>query len=70
MIRRAVFQVGLNPFMVIGTVGTTSVGTIDPLGAISQVAQKHGLWFHVDAAIGGCLMLDETVKKRCEGEST
>ncbi|XP_064613200.1 tryptophan decarboxylase-like [Liolophura sinensis] len=53
--------------MVVGTVGTTGLGTIDPLGDISEVAQKHGLWFHVDAAIGGCLMLDEAVKKRCEG---
>lgn len=61
-------QAGLNPFMVIGSVGTTSLGTIDPLLAISGVAKKHGLWFHVDAAIGGCLMLDESVKKKCEGE--
>ncbi|XP_064613204.1 tryptophan decarboxylase-like [Liolophura sinensis] len=60
-------EAGLYPFMVVGTVGTTGLGTIDPLGDISEVAQKHGLWFHVDAAIGGCLMLDEAVKKRCEG---
>ncbi|XP_064613207.1 tryptophan decarboxylase-like [Liolophura sinensis] len=58
---------GLLPFMVIGTIGTTSLGVVDPLGAISEVAQKHGLWFHVDAAIGGLLMLDESVRRRCEG---
>ncbi|XP_064613256.1 tryptophan decarboxylase-like [Liolophura sinensis] len=61
---------GLFPFMVIGTIGTTSLGVVDPLGAISEVAQKHGLWFHVDAVIGGLLMLDESVKRRCEGVHT
>ncbi|MFZ6665292.1 pyridoxal phosphate-dependent decarboxylase family protein [Peijinzhouia sedimentorum] len=50
---------GLNPFMVIASAGTTDVGAVDPLAAIGQIAQEHGLWFHIDAAYGGFFMLTE-----------
>lgn len=55
---------GLLPFMVIGNAGSTDVGAIDPLRRISEVAQAHDLWMHVDAAYGGYfLMLDECRQK-------
>ncbi|XP_064613203.1 tryptophan decarboxylase-like [Liolophura sinensis] len=60
-------EAGLRPFMVVGTAGTMSLGAIDPLGAIGEVALTNGLWFHVDAAVGGFLILDDSVKKTCEG---
>lgn len=44
---------GWNPFMVIGTVGTTNAGVIDPIGEIAKVAKSHDTWFHIDAAWGG-----------------
>lgn len=56
--------------MVVGTAGTMSLGAVDPLLAIGKVAQKNGLWFHVDGAVGGFLILDDSVKKTCEGENT
>ncbi len=31
-------------------------GGIDPIGALGRVAQKHDLWFHVDACVGGYLI--------------
>lgn len=51
---------GLIPFMVIANAGSTDVGAIDPMKAISTITQQHDMWLHVDAAYGGYfIMLDE-----------
>ncbi len=43
---------GLEPFVVIGTAGTTSTGSIDPLADLADLAGREDLWFHVDGAYG------------------
>lgn len=48
---------GLHPFLVIASAGTTDVGAIDPLDDMADIAHKHNLWFHVDAAYGGFFIL-------------
>ena len=48
---------GLNPFLVVGTAGTTDTGTVDPLDKIADIAAKYKMWFHVDAAYGGFFIL-------------
>jgi glutamate/tyrosine decarboxylase-like PLP-dependent enzyme len=40
------------PMLVVGTAGNVSTGAVDPLDAIATLAERHGLWFHVDGAYG------------------
>uniref|UniRef100_A0A8C4LR63 Cysteine sulfinic acid decarboxylase n=1 Tax=Equus asinus asinus TaxID=83772 RepID=A0A8C4LR63_EQUAS len=51
---------GAVPFLVTATSGTTVLGAFDPLEAIADVCQRHGLWLHVDAAWGGSVLLSQT----------
>ncbi len=44
---------GLVPFFVCTCVGTTSSLALDPVAEIAGVAESHGLWLHVDAAMAG-----------------
>jgi aromatic-L-amino-acid/L-tryptophan decarboxylase len=48
---------GLTPCFVCATVGTTSSNAMDPLTQIGEVARKHDLWMHVDAAMSGTAMV-------------
>ncbi len=41
------------PCLVSATVGTTSSNAIDPIAAIGEVCQRHGVWLHVDSAMSG-----------------
>ena len=45
-------EAGLQPFVLVGTAGTTSTGSVDPLHDLADLAQREGLWFHVDGAYG------------------
>ena len=48
---------GLNPWLVVGSAGTTNTGTVDPLVDIASVAHSNKLWFHVDGAYGAFFVL-------------
>lgn len=47
---------GCIPTLIVATAGTTNAGMVDPLDSCAELAQKHGLWFHVDAAWGGAII--------------
>jgi aromatic-L-amino-acid/L-tryptophan decarboxylase len=48
---------GCRPAAVVATTGTTATTAIDPVGAIAEVAARHGVWLHVDAAMAGSAMI-------------
>ncbi|MDD1975039.1 MULTISPECIES: aminotransferase class V-fold PLP-dependent enzyme [Pseudomonas] len=52
-------QRGFTPFMLVGTAGTTNAGVIDPLAEMAVVAREQGLYFHVDAAWAGAILLSD-----------
>jgi glutamate/tyrosine decarboxylase-like PLP-dependent enzyme len=58
---------GFIPLIIFASAGTTDIGAVDPLDEIGDVAQKHQIWFHVDAAYGGFFMLTDRGKKVMAG---
>ena len=58
---------GLRPWLIISSAGTTDTGAVDPTEAIAEIAQKHDLWLHVDAAYGGFFLLCEEGRQVLSG---
>jgi len=52
-------RAGLRPFLIVANAGTTNTGAVDDLEAAAEVAARHGLWLHADAAYGGFFMLTD-----------
>ncbi|MFN8052126.1 MAG: pyridoxal-dependent decarboxylase [Acidimicrobiales bacterium] len=52
---------------VVGTAGSTDLGAIDPLDRLADVAARLGAWFHVDAAVGGALVVSHRLRPRLAG---
>ena len=48
---------GLRPIAVIATLGTTSSTSVDPVAAIADIAEREGLWLHVDSAYAGVVAM-------------
>lgn len=42
---------------IVAAAGSTATGAFDPLDELADVAHRHGLWLHVDAAHGGGVAL-------------
>ena len=54
---------GLTPFLIVGNVGTTNTGAIDPIDKLVEIAHKNNIWLHIDAAYGGFFILTERGKE-------
>jgi aromatic-L-amino-acid decarboxylase len=48
---------GVRPMCVVGIFGTTNTGAVDSLLELRRIADREGMWFHVDAAYGGGMLL-------------
>src|SRR5712692_1992168 len=50
-------QENFRPMAVVGTVGTTSTASVDPVPEIAQVCREEKMWLHIDGAYGAGLAL-------------
>jgi aromatic-L-amino-acid/L-tryptophan decarboxylase len=48
---------GRVPCAVVAAVGTTATTALDPLRDVAALAERYGLWLHVDAALAGTAMI-------------
>jgi glutamate/tyrosine decarboxylase-like PLP-dependent enzyme len=58
---------GLLPLAIVATAGTTNTGAVDVLGDLADLAEREGLWLHVDAAYGGAVRLSERLAGQLDG---
>lgn len=58
---------GRNPFLVVATSGTTVAGAFDRVAPLAEVAERHGLWLHVDASYGGGALLSRKHRHLLDG---
>jgi aromatic-L-amino-acid decarboxylase len=58
---------GLTPFLIVGSAGTTNTGAVDPFVDIADVAEREGMWLHVDGAYGGFFAMTKRGKEAMRG---
>lgn len=58
---------GKQPMMIVATSGTTVMGAFDPIERIADVAEREGLWLHVDGAFGGSALMHPEHRKLLAG---
>ncbi len=64
---RALERQGRPIIAVVATAGTTVRGAVDPLSAVARLCRAHGLWLHVDGAIGGAFALSPGHRSLVDG---
>src|SRR5688500_10570941 len=55
------------PICVIPTIGTTSSSSVDPVDAVADICEKHGIWLHVDAAYAGSAAIVPEMREAFKG---
>jgi aromatic-L-amino-acid decarboxylase len=60
-------RVGLTPFAVVSSAGTTNTGAVDPLDQVADVCAAEGLWHHIDGAYGAFFYLCDGLRETLRG---
>ena len=55
------------PFCVVANAGTVNTGAVDSLGEIRAIANRHGLWMHVDGSYGAFAILAPSARQLLAG---
>ena len=58
---------GFMPVCIVAALGTTGTCAIDPIGDIAQIARKHKIWLHIDAAFAGSALVLPEFRAEAEG---
>src|SRR6516225_4208698 len=58
---------GIRPMCIVGVFGTTNTGAIDDVRELRRIADREGMWLHVDAAYGGGMLLSHEWPMRDRG---
>jgi aromatic-L-amino-acid/L-tryptophan decarboxylase len=58
---------GIRPLCVVGIFGTTNTGAVDDIRELRRIADREGMWLHVDAAYGGGMLLSHEWPMRNRG---
>jgi glutamate/tyrosine decarboxylase-like PLP-dependent enzyme len=58
---------GLRPFAICAVAGSTNTGAVDRTVELADLAEREGLWLHVDAAYGGAVRLSGRDAARVPG---
>ncbi|HJV22388.1 MAG TPA: pyridoxal-dependent decarboxylase [Holophagaceae bacterium] len=60
-------EIGLRPCALVACIGTTGTTAVDPLAGMAELAERHGMWLHVDAAMAGTAMVLPECRHHWEG---
>jgi glutamate/tyrosine decarboxylase-like PLP-dependent enzyme len=66
-VEQALTEAGEGVFAVVATAGTTNFGIVDRLRDVGEVAQAHGLWYHIDGAYGLAAILAPETRELFDG---
>lgn len=58
---------GVQPIAIVGTIGTTSTTSADPIPGLAKIARREGIWLHVDAAYAGVVAAIPELRDRFAG---
>jgi len=61
---------GIRPMCIVGMFGTTNTGAVDDIRGLRRIADREGMWLHVDAAYGGGMLLSHEWPMRDRGLET
>lgn len=55
---------GFSPFCVVGSAGTVTTGSIDPINDLADLCEEENLWFHIDGAYGALTVLSDRFRNK------